>query len=162
MRRVWMPPLRFDGSRRNKLRTRRRTMARLIPAFFLAGAHLVVVQCHIETPMDAIFYSPMSSHHVSQCAGIGGHAADVEATLVARLAVDRAFRFDHPERSQIGPLLGSREAVQLGERPAAADLQSAMILLDRLGIGVTCSSIPRLVRWRRMSRSIPPASADCP
>lgn len=33
MRRVWMPPLR-DLSRRNKLRTRRRTMARLAPALF--------------------------------------------------------------------------------------------------------------------------------
>lgn len=86
--------------------------------------------------MDAILYFPMSSRHVSQRAGIEGNAADVEVTLVARLAVDRAFRFAQPERSQIGPLLGSREAVQLGECPAAADLQSAMILLDRLGIGV--------------------------
>ena len=105
-------------------------------SIFLSGAHLVVVQCNIQTPMDAIFYSPMSPHHISQRAGVGSNAADVEAALAARLTIDRAFRLDHPEHLQIGPLMGSRQALQLGERPAAPDLQPAVILLHRLGIGV--------------------------
>lgn len=86
--------------------------------------------------MGPILYAPMSAHDMGQCAGIGGNAADMETTLVAGLAIDRAFRLDHPEQAEIGPLLGRRETLQLGEHPAAPNLQSAVILLHRLGIGV--------------------------
>jgi hypothetical protein len=36
----------------------------------------------------------MSAHDIGQRAGIGGNAADIEATLVAGLAVDGALRFN--------------------------------------------------------------------
>ena len=92
---------------------------------FHASAHLVVVQRHIETPMDAILYRPMSAHDIGQRAGIGGNAADIEATLVAGLAVDGALRFDHPEHLQIGPLLRRREALQSAKCNPLHTTQSA-------------------------------------
>ncbi len=78
----------------------------------------------------------MGPHHVVQCAGLGRDAADVAAARVACFTVACAFRFDHREHAQIRPFLGRGQAFQLGERPAATNRQTTMILFHRFAIGV--------------------------
>lgn len=67
------------------------------PGVFFARSHLVIVQGDIKTLVDAIFDAPMSPHDIGQRVGLGRNAADVEAALPTRLAVDRVLGLDHPD-----------------------------------------------------------------
>ena len=58
---------------------------------FGSGAHLVIVECDIEAPMDAVLDCPMIPDGIGQHRRVGGDAADVQAAFKAGLAVDCAF-----------------------------------------------------------------------
>jgi hypothetical protein len=77
------------------------------------GAHLIVDEDDIHAPIQAVLHGPMSAYGAGDALGIRRQAADIEAPLKGRLAVDAAFRFDHRKGFQIGPLLGFGQAIQL-------------------------------------------------
>ena len=75
----------------------------------------------------------MGADGLTDCLGIGGQTADIQALFARSFVADGPFRFQYCKSAQPWPLLGFVEALQLIEDVAAARLQPAMILFYGLG-----------------------------
>lgn len=97
-----------------------------------AGAHLVIAEDDIHAPVQAVLYPPVLTDRVIQARGIRRQTGNVETMLKRRLALDRELRDDHGKRLDVRPAFRSMQTVDLVEGVAAADLQTAVILLHDL------------------------------
>src|SRR5437763_13596257 len=80
-----------------------------------AGTHLIVLEDHIHTPVQAILNRPVSAYRLTDALGIRGYTADVNSPFPRGLVLDRALRIDHHKGFHFRPLLRFVQTVQLSK-----------------------------------------------
>ena len=95
-----------------------------------ARAHLVVSEDDIHAPVQAVLDGPVRADRVGGALGLGAQARDVITLFDTGLASDGALGLDDNKRTEIRPLRGAMQALELIEAIAASVLESAMILFD--------------------------------
>ena len=98
----------LDGVKANEIERNVLEKGEVVSRMSGTSAHPVVGEGDIHAPAQAILDGPMSAHRAGQSFGMGGQAADVEAALEGRLALDVTFRFDDGKGFQVEPLRRNR------------------------------------------------------
>src|SRR5574341_469658 len=73
------------------------SMPRSYPALILAKGY-------VETPVQTVFDTPMTSGCLSKELGITGQTRNVVACLTSDFVTDLSFGFDHPKGCELCPL----------------------------------------------------------
>lgn len=96
-----------------------------------SGAHagLVFIELDIQTPVELVFYLPVTFHRTRNTGRIGGKAADVIGALNARTLAHGALAFDHGKAAQVLPLLVLVKPIDCIVGPAAAGFDAAVVVL---------------------------------
>src|SRR5947208_7901743 len=92
-----------------------------------AGTHLIVLEDHIHTPVQAILNRPVSAYRVTDALGVRGYTADVNSPFPRGLVLDRTLRVDHHKGFQLWPLLWFVQTVQLSKGIATTGLQPSVV-----------------------------------
>ena len=102
-----------------------------------ADAGLVLVHRDIQHPVEAVLNRPMTADDPCEMGGIGRKAGEEEARLAGCAIADGAFGVDAqdaPQPRPAGPIRQPREVVG---GPGAANLDPAVIAVDRVQVKVS-------------------------
>ena len=93
-----------------------------------ADPALIFVEAHIERPMQRVLDRPVTAHGAGEGGSVSPEAADIEAPLGGDLALAFTSAFDHPDRTEVCPLVMGSEPGDFFGDPVAARLSPSVAL----------------------------------
>src|SRR5512144_3211457 len=100
----------------------------------LAHSAVILVKGQVQGPVQLILNAPMRAH-TPQHLFSAGDTGDVVTVFATLFGPDPSLRADPRFRAQVFPVLIAAQMAQdlrVGNRPAFADLDPSMSLIDRL------------------------------
>ena len=104
-----------------------------------ADPALIFVKTHIERPMQRILDRPVAAHGAGEGGSVSLKAADLEAPLGGDLALALARAFDHPDRTELRPLVMGRQPGDFFGDPGAARLAPSMAFFGGFQVVVSAA-----------------------
>jgi len=90
---------------------------------------LVLAKGYVETPMQTVFDTPMTSGCLTEDPSITGQTGDVVACLTGSFVTNLSLGFDHPKGCELFPLGFVLKPVYLGSGGETADFNSPMLAI---------------------------------
>ena len=87
-----------------------------------ADPALIFAEADIQRPMQRVFDGPVATYGAGEGGRVGPETTEIKTPLGGDLALVLAKAFDHPDRTQVSPLVARREPGDFFGNPIAARL----------------------------------------
>lgn len=94
----------------------------------------VVLEDHVEDPVQSVLDEPVASHHRGEQAGDEGQRGDVEPGLALGPWADLALALDDDDRVEVWPVVTRLDPPDVVDDRDVSGFDPAMIAIDALGV----------------------------